>query len=249
MPEFTGMMETLIKAGKEMNKWHAVHAQLVQDLARMGYPCVTGGVTFTAYDWICVLLRGLEGTMMDMYRQPDNLKAAVELLIPTTIEMGLMASKVSGYPRVFFPMWRGSNVFMSDRMFAEFYWPSFKALILALIEADLTPAVWFQGDYTDRLRYLAELPRGKVAGHFDMVDKKKAKEIIGDTMCFWGNVPPQLLVTGTPQQVKDYVKQLIDIFCDTGGLIVDGAVEGVPAESKPENVEAMTEAVFEYGVY
>ena len=68
-------------------------------------------------------------------------------------------------------------------------------------------------------------------------------------MCFWGNVPPQLLVTGTPEQVKDYVKELIDIFGDNGGLIVDGAVEGVPAESKPENVEAMTEAVFEYGVY
>jgi uroporphyrinogen-III decarboxylase len=36
---------------------------------------------------------------------------------------------------------------------------------------------------------------------------------------------------------------------DRGGLIVDGGVEGIPAEAKPENVETMTEAVFEYGVY
>ena len=62
-------------------------------------------------------------------------------------------------------------------------------------------------------------------------------------------MPAELLVTGTPQQIKDYVKELIDIFGDTGGLIVDGAVDGVPPESRPENVEAMTEAVFEYGVY
>ena len=108
---------------------------------------------------------------------------------------------------------------------------------------------FLEGDYNPRLKYLAELPKGKVLGHFDIVDLKKCKEVLGDTMCFWGNVPAQLLVAGKPQQVTDYVKKLIDIFGDTGGLIVDGAVDGVPPESRPENVEAMTEAVFEYGVY
>ena len=58
-----------------------------------------------------------------------------------------------------------------------------------------------------------------------------------------------LLVTGTPQQIKDYVKELIDIFGDIDGLIADGAVDGVLPESRAENVEAMTKAVFEYGVY
>ena len=60
-----------------------------------------------------------------------------------------------------------------------------------------------------------------MAGHFDIVDIKKCKEILGDTMCFWGNVPAQLLVVGTPQRVKDYVKKLIDTFGDNGGLIID----------------------------
>ena len=108
---------------------------------------------------------------------------------------------------------------------------------------------WFEGDYTPRLKYLAELPPGKVAGHFDRVDRKKFKEMLGNVMCFWGDVPPQLLVTGTQEKVRDYVKELIDFFGDTGSLIIDGAVEGIPAEAKPENVEAMTEAVFEHGVY
>ena len=138
---------------------------------------------------------------------------------------------------------------MSDEQFKEFYWPSLKKMILALIDAGLTPMPFLEGDYTPRLEFLAELPPGKVLGHFDVVDKKKAKEIIGDIMCFWGNVPPTLLIAGTPQAVKDYVKELIDIFGDNGGLIVDGAVDGIPPESKPENVEAMVEAVFEYGVY
>jgi uroporphyrinogen-III decarboxylase len=99
------------------------------------------------------------------------------------------------------------------------------------------------------LEFLAELPPCKVLGHFDVVDKKKDKEIIGDIICFWSNVPPGLLIAGTHQAVKDYVRELIDIFGDNGGLIVDGAVDGIPPESKPEDVEAMVEAVFEYGVY
>lgn len=42
---------------------------------------------------------------------------------------------------------------------------------------------------------------------------------------------------------------LIELFGDTGGLVVAGAMCGVPDESKPENVNAMTEAVFEYRIY
>ncbi|MDP6179392.1 MAG: uroporphyrinogen decarboxylase family protein, partial [Desulfatiglandales bacterium] len=56
-----------------------------------------------------------------------------------------------------------------------------------------------------------------------------------------------LLIAGTPQKIKDYVKMLIDMLADNGGLIIDGG-SGIPYESRPENVEAMTEAVFEYGV-
>jgi uroporphyrinogen-III decarboxylase len=98
------------------------------------------------------------------------------------------------------------------------------------------------------LEFLTELPKGKVLGNFHVVDLTKFKEILGETMCFRGNVPPSLLIAGTPQKVKDYVKMLIDMFADNGGLVIDGG-SGIPYESKVENVEAMTEAVFDYGVF
>ena len=37
---------------------------------------------------------------------------------------------------------------------------------------------FFEGDYTPRLKYLAELPPGEVAAHFDRTDRKKFKEIV-----------------------------------------------------------------------
>lgn len=137
---------------------------------------------------------------------------------------------------------------MSDNQFAEFYWPCFKNLIMGLIEAGLTPIPLFEGDYTNRLKYLAEFPPGKIVGHFDHIDRKKAKVMIGEVMCFWGNVPASLLCTGSVQQVKDDVKELIDLFGDNGGLIIDSTM-GIPDEAKPENVQAMMEAALEYGVY
>ena len=121
-------------------------------------------------------------------------------------------------------MHRGAAGFMSDKQFAKFYWPGFKALILGLIDAGLTPVPLFEGDYTSRLEYLTELPPGKVVGHFDHIDRKKAKKLLGDIMCFWGNVPASLMCTGTPQQIKDDVKELIDIFGDNGGLIIDSTM-------------------------
>lgn len=64
-----------------------------------------------------------------------------------------------------------------------------------------------------------------------------------------GNVPAQLLITGTALEVKDYVKMLIDTFGGNGGLIINGAASGIPEQAKPDNVRAITEGVSEYGVY
>ena len=248
-PPIAQMLQQLIELGQEGAKWNAKQAQLGMELAQMGYPLIAIAFAEAPFDWISDMFRGLRGVMLDMYRQPDKLKAAMDLFTDMQIQSAIMGAQQSGNPRIFIPLHRGAGGFMSNEQFAEFYWPGLKKLMLALIDADLTPMPFWEGDYTPRLEFLAELPPGKVLGHFDIVDLKKTKEVLGDIMCFWGNVPAGMLVTGEPGQVKDYVKELIDTFGDNGGLIVDGAVDGVPPDSKPENVEAMTEAVFEYGVY
>jgi uroporphyrinogen-III decarboxylase len=248
-PPVQAMLRRLIEIGDEMNKVNAAQGKLMQDLAVAGYPLITFGFAEAPFDWISDMFRGLRGAMLDMYRQPDKLKAAIDIFTPFAIQSAIMAAKMSGNNRIFIPLHRGAGGFMSNKQFEEFYWPGLKTLMLALIDEGLLPMPFLEGDYTPRLQYLAELPPGKVLGHFDVIDLKKAKEIIGNVMCFWGNVPAQILVTGTPQQVKDHCKLLIDTFGDTGGLILDGAVDGVPPESKPENVEAMMETALQYGVY
>lgn len=64
------------------------------------------------------------------------------------------------------------------------------------------------------------------------------------TLCFRGNVPVSLLCTGTPGEVKAYLKSLINTFGREGGLNVDrGAILD---EAKAENVKALVDFTKEY---
>jgi uroporphyrinogen-III decarboxylase len=216
-------------------------------MAQLGFPLLCGAGARAPFDFLSDFLRGIKGSSLDMYRIPEKILQTIDLLTPVCYEAGMNTAKRSGNPRVLLTLHRGAGGFMSEAQFKKFYWPSLKKVLLALVDAGLTPMPFFEGDYTPRLDYLAELPRGRVLGHFDYVDRKKAKKIIGDTMCFWGNVPANTLIIGTPDQVRDNVKELIDIFADNGGLIIDASV-GIPDDAKPENVEAMVDTVFKYGV-
>jgi len=60
-------------------------------------------------------------------------------------------------------------------------------------------------------------------------------------------MPTALLSVGTPQEVKDYAKRLIDTAGKGGGYIManGAAIDKV----KPENLKAMIDFTKEYGVY
>jgi uroporphyrinogen-III decarboxylase len=81
----------------------------------------------------------------------------------------------------------------------------------------------------------------------DQSDIQKAKATLGQNACLIGNVSSSMLNLGTPQDVSDYVKKLIDTVGQGGGLIVgNGAFFD---EAKPENVKAMVDTAKEYGAY
>jgi len=243
---FRTFLEMLIKLSKEMALYNDAVSQYTTEMADLGFPlhCVAGARA--PFDIISDFLRGLKGSVLDMYRVPDKLLQTIDYLTPDCYKVAMKSAIRAGNDRILLTLHRGAAGLMSDEQFKKFYWPSLKKVILSLVDAGLTPMPFFEGDYSPRLEYLAELPKGKILGHFDIIDRKKAKRIIGNTMCFWGNVPASMLITGTKDQVRDNVKELIDTFADNGGLIIDASV-GIPDEAKPENVEAMIDTVFEYG--
>lgn len=247
-PPVRGLLESLLRVADAADVNNAALGAYAGEMAGRGYPSTWAVATIPAFDMVSDFFRGLKGGSLDIYRNPDRLLAAVELMQPISIGAAIAGAQATGNPRVFIPMHRGADNFMSEEAFEKFYWPTFKGLIEALVAAGLTPLPLFEGGYNSRLKYLAELPPGKVAAHFDHIDHQRFKEVCGEVMCFWGDVPASLMCTGSAGQVKDYVKRLIDLFGDTGALIID-ANQGIPDEARPENVLALRQAADEYGVF
>jgi uroporphyrinogen-III decarboxylase len=104
-----------------------------------------------------------------------------------------------------------------------------------------------EGGYNTRLELVKDLPRGAAVWWFDQTDMARAKEILGDTTCICGNVPTSLLCTGTPKEVKEYCRKLIEVAGKGGGFILSSGafIEQV----NPDSMRAMMEAAKEYGVY
>jgi len=247
LPPVQNTFKALFEAGAEALKWAMVMGGLNGELASLGFPNILGGFTKVPFDTIGDTLRGTKGIIMDMYRQPDKLLKAMEALVPIMIGMGIGSAQQTGNPQIFMPLHKGADGFLSDEQFKKFYWPMFKAVMVGLIEGGCIPFPALEGHWGSRLEVIQDVPKGKTMWMVDQTDMGKAKETLGKNACLIGNVSSSMLKLGTPQDVKDYVKKLIDTAGEGGGFMIgNGAFFD---DAKPENVKAMVDATREYGVY
>ena len=245
-PEMAKALEDLMAAAKEARRMLSGSAEYGAKMKELGFPPQFGAMVHAPFDVISDFLRGTVGAMLDMYRNPDKLLEAVEQIYPIMFQNGLGAKR-NGIPRVFMPLHKGIGSFMSPDQFKTFYWPTLRRLILAFIDEGLNPFVFWEGDSTSRLELIGDIPRGKAVYMFESTDIFKAKEILGDVVCIRGNVPLSILLAGTPNDVKDYCKKLIDVVGKGGGFIMDASTN--LDDAKPENLKAMVDFTKEYGRY
>ncbi len=254
MPPNQEMLKNIGQAAGKLFEYLGATENYTKEMAQLGYPIGFNFFVQAPYDVWSESVRGMRGVMLDMYRQPEELKEALNRLVPSSIASTVAMSHMipSDNPIVFIPLHRGADGFMSRDQFKEFYWPTLTATMEGLIQNNLIPCPFYEGGYNERLDYLTEFAkkhRGKLIYWFDRTDIIKAKEMFGEYATIRGNVPGSLMATGTPQQMEEYVKKIIEGCKAGGGLIIDGGVSGIVDEAKPENVKAMTDAVFKYGMY
>jgi hypothetical protein len=221
-----------------------VSMETAQRLIAMGYPSLFMGFGAAPFDVLGDTLRGTRGVLTDLYRCPDKvIKASEKILdlIPIPdIPMGAP-------PLIMMPLHKGDDTHISLKQFEKFYWPTFKQIMLNMIEEGLIPAPFAEGVYTQRLNYLLELPKASVLWFFDRTDMHKAKDILGAHSPIMGNVPITLIATGTPEQVKERCKDLIDYCGKGGGYILCSGTQ--LDDAKEDTVRAMIDFTKQYGVY
>ena len=135
---------------------------------------------------------------------------------------------------------------MSQKQFETFWWPSFRKMMIGLIDAGIIPMPLWEADCTKRLEMIRDIPPGKCIYWFERTDMVRAFEVLGDVVALRGNISPSLLTTGKPEEVDAAVSHLADnVFHKGGKLILDGAF-GIPDETPVENVRAMFAAARKY---
>jgi len=195
------------------------------------------------------MARGILNFSRDLKKHPAAVAAAAEAMTDSYVFMLRMVDLFLGVRRVVIAVHRSSNDFISPETFRKISLPSLKALVERLKAVGISSILHCDGNWDLNLEALRELPAGCAVAQFDgATDIFKAKEIIGDRLCIYGDVPADLLALGSPAEVDEYCHRLIEEVGKGGGFILGSGCELAP-NARPENVKAMMESVVKYGYY
>jgi len=218
---------------------------IVQRFRERGYVPISCGGTTIPFECLCGG-RSLEEFYLDLHRIPDKVKAALDVMLPDLIQAGVNTARSSGVPAVWVGGWRSASAMLSPKMWNEFVFPYFLEMVTRLAENDIVSVLHFDHDWTRDLHRLREFPSRKCILNLDgWTDIRRAKEILGDHMAIMGDIPSPLLSTGTPDDIRRYVRDLVRDVGPTGLILCPGC--DAPIDAKPENMQAFVAASLEFG--
>jgi len=221
MPPVQQAFNTLMEAGTALMTSMSMAGKTGALLAASGFPSAPGGNFCKApFDFLGDTLRGTKGILTDMYRRPDEVIAACEAYAPVLVNSIIQNCDMMGLPGVMFPLHKGADGFMSQTQFEKFYWPTFKAVMMAFYEEGLTNALFVEGNYNSRLETIVEMPEKSCYWFFDKTDMRRVKEVLGGKFTIGGNVPASLMAAGSTEALQAYCDDLVELFEHTPGYIM-----------------------------
>ena len=250
-PDFLQMAGNLAESGRLVNEFHKNVGDAYEDLAQLGFPpfarFAPGGVGGAPFDTVTSFLRGMKGSMLDMYRRPDKLIQASDAILERRIACAIHAdpNERDYPPRVGMPLWRGDPVFMSEAQFKKFYWPGLKKSLQTHVDLGYVPVPFFEAAFGGRLECLLELPKGRILASVEAADAVRAKEILGGHTSLLVRCP-NVCKLWSIGQLESFIKDLIDKCGSNDGLII---VIKIPDKTRIEDMQAMLKSIKEYGRY
>lgn len=215
-----------------------------QMLIENGFPLVNSIAFSPPFEVLCGG-RSMSKFYMDCYKIPDKIKAAQDVIFPTIIESTLETLKQTHAIGGWVGGWRGASGMVAPKIWDKLVWPYMKKAAEAFIENGFIPIMHLDQNWDRDIERFLELPKQKFVLNTDgMTDLKRARKLLGDHVAFMGDVPAPLLSMGTPGEVEDYVKKLIDNVGAEGLFICSGC--DAPANAKFENMVAMYKTAVEY---
>lgn len=198
------------------------------------------------------MIMGFETLCFSLYDQPELVAAVFDRVGNFLVEVFRIAA---AYPRVG-AMWISDDLaytsgpMLDPNIYAKHLYPWYRALKVICQQRDLPYILHSDGCLWPILEHLLEI--GFDALHPiepKAMDIHQVKQAIGDRICLIGNVNLDYpLSRGTPDEVRQAVKEIIHIAAPGGGFCL-GSSNTVTSYVPLENYQAMLEACFMYGKY
>lgn len=213
-----------------------------------GTPGAIAGIFKAPLDIIGDKLRGYLGLTMDLFERPEKVMKACEALMPHLHWVASATADPSSQLPIGYWMHRGCVPFVRPDQFANVYWPTVKPIIQELWRGGHQTMFYAEGKWDAHLDAFRELPDRSIVYHIDRGDPLLIHRKLHDKFALSGGVNNVTLAIGTPEQVRQEVRTLIETVGKEGGYIMDASAI-MQNDTTPENMRALVEATHEFGVY
>lgn len=219
--------------------------------AKYGYAsgAMGGGGGYAPLDILSDQMRSFSGMMVDIRRNRQKVKDALEAMYPWQYDhclppnMDVYTRDMAG----FYPLHMAT--FMREKDFEELWWQPFIRQITDFASLGIRVGAFLEDDWTRYLDYLVDSPTGTYFT-FEYADAKKFKEKLGKKFILGGGFPLKHLTTCTKDEIIAETKEWLDIMAP-GGQYSFGFDKGalVLKDVDIDNLKAVVETVLSYGVY
>ncbi|MDR3588647.1 MAG: uroporphyrinogen decarboxylase family protein [Negativicutes bacterium] len=206
----------------------------------------------TSYQIYCIFerawtLRGFDNFLMDFYLNPDFAGTLLDRITDYQVAVAKRYVKLGvGCGRTGDDYGGKTGMLFSPAMWREFIKPRLKRVWQVYQEAGIPVMHHSCGDILPIIPDFIEMGLSILNPiQPDAMDITTVKEQFGEALTFYGGISTAgALAFGTPEQVKEDVRQTAAILGKGGGYLIAPA-QGITSEVSVENIEAFRQAVGE----
>jgi uroporphyrinogen decarboxylase len=237
----------------EKDFWKLLRETIIEEKSKTDKALLIG-VGCNLFEW-GTFLRRIDNFLMDLYMEPANVHKLLDKLLESHMEfLAKICDAVGDLVEVVkFGDDLGTNTgpFIPNEIYNEFFKPRHK------IMCDYVKAHTSAHTMLHCCGGIYELIPELIEAGFEILnpvqinainmEPERLKKEFGRELTFWGGgVNTQsVLNRATPQQVKDHVRQNIEILSKDGGYIFN-TVHNIMPDVPPQNIIAMFEAIQEF---
>lgn len=172
----------------------------------------------TPLDLIFDYFRGFRGTLTDLRRQPEMVRAALEKLWEVRCEP--LMSRPFDVSAGFAYQVPHIPSYLSPKQYEELYWPHEKKFIERVAAAGGKTEILLEGRWEKIWHLFLELPKDCLILHVDDDDFFKAYEALGQHQIICGGLRSADIRLKSMEELKDQVKRVIDTCAPGGGFLL-----------------------------